>query len=57
MTTVRLCHLYPDEMNIYADRGNIVFVLVAAGGCSILLFAATARVLQARHKRIQKSLV
>ncbi len=22
-TTVRLCHLYPDEMNIYADRGNI----------------------------------
>lgn len=20
---VRLCHLYPDEMNIYADRGNI----------------------------------
>ncbi len=21
--TVRLCHLYPDEMNIYADRGNI----------------------------------
>ena len=23
MTTVRLCHLYPDEMNIYADRGNI----------------------------------
>ena len=40
-----------------ADRSNIVFVLVAAGGCSILLFAATARVLQARHKRIQKSLV
>ena len=23
MTTVRLCHLYPREMNIYADRGNI----------------------------------
>ncbi len=23
MTTVRLCHLYPDQMNIYADRGNI----------------------------------
>lgn len=23
MTTVRLCHLYPEEMNIYADRGNI----------------------------------
>ena len=22
-TVVRLCHLYPDEMNIYADRGNI----------------------------------
>ena len=21
--TLRLCHLYPDEMNIYADRGNI----------------------------------
>ena len=23
MTTLRLCHLYPGEMNIYADRGNI----------------------------------
>lgn len=23
MATVRLCHLYPHEMNIYADRGNI----------------------------------
>ena len=23
MTAVRLCHLYPDDMNIYADRGNI----------------------------------
>lgn len=23
MTVVRLCHLYPAEMNIYADRGNI----------------------------------
>jgi CobQ-like glutamine amidotransferase family enzyme len=23
MTGVRLCHLYPAEMNIYADRGNI----------------------------------
>lgn len=23
MTVVRLCHLYPDQMNIYADRGNI----------------------------------
>lgn len=22
-STVRLCHLYPDQMNIYADRGNI----------------------------------
>ena len=23
MSTLRLCHLYPGEMNIYADRGNI----------------------------------
>ncbi|MFN8109542.1 MAG: glutamine amidotransferase [Thermoleophilia bacterium] len=23
MAVVRLCHLYPDELNIYADRGNI----------------------------------
>lgn len=23
MSDVRLCHLYPGEMNIYADRGNI----------------------------------
>ena len=21
--TLRVCHLYPGEMNIYADRGNI----------------------------------
>lgn len=24
--TVRLCHLYPDMMNIYADRGNIAVI-------------------------------
>jgi CobQ-like glutamine amidotransferase family enzyme len=23
MTTLRICHLYPGELNIYADRGNI----------------------------------
>ncbi|MDH3754316.1 MAG: glutamine amidotransferase [Acidimicrobiia bacterium] len=23
MTTIRLCHLYPAQMNFYADRGNI----------------------------------
>lgn len=23
MSTVRICHLYPGELNIYADRGNI----------------------------------
>ncbi len=23
MTTVRICHLYPENMNIYGDRGNI----------------------------------
>jgi hypothetical protein len=23
MSTVRVCHLYPNELNIYADRGNI----------------------------------
>ena len=26
MSTLRLCHLYPGEMNIYADRGNIAVV-------------------------------
>lgn len=26
MTAVRLCHLYPDQMNIYADRGNIAVI-------------------------------
>ena len=35
-----------------ADRGNMAFVLVAAGGSSIVIFAFTARVLQARHKKI-----
>lgn len=48
MRVVRLCHLYPSEMNIYADRGNIaVFskrlewrglsleVTEAGPGCSI----------------------
>jgi len=34
------------------DRGNIAFILVAAGGSSIVIFAFTARVLQARHKKI-----
>jgi predicted ferric reductase len=34
------------------DRGNIVFILVAAGGSAIVIFAFTARVLQARHKKI-----
>jgi CobQ-like glutamine amidotransferase family enzyme len=23
MTAIRVCHLYPDQLNIYADRGNI----------------------------------
>ena len=23
MTSIRVCHLYPDQLNIYADRGNI----------------------------------
>ena len=23
---LRVCALYPDQMNIYADRGNIVFL-------------------------------
>ena len=26
MATISLCHLYPDQMNIYADRGNIAVV-------------------------------
>ena len=26
MTELRLCALYPDHMNIYADRGNILFL-------------------------------
>ena len=26
MTELRLCALYPDHMNIYADRGNIIFL-------------------------------
>jgi lipid II isoglutaminyl synthase (glutamine-hydrolysing) len=26
MSVVRLCHLYPREMNIYADRGNIAVI-------------------------------
>ena len=23
MTGLRVCHLYPEHLNIYADRGNI----------------------------------
>ncbi|HEY8858703.1 MAG TPA: hypothetical protein VIM27_04565, partial [Gaiellales bacterium] len=23
MTDLRVCHLYPEHLNIYADRGNI----------------------------------
>jgi CobQ-like glutamine amidotransferase family enzyme len=26
VSTVRVCHLYPNELNIYADRGNIAVV-------------------------------
>ena len=29
--TLRLGHLYPAEMNIYADRGNIAVLRAAAG--------------------------
>ena len=25
-TRIRLCHLYPDQLNIYADRGNIAMI-------------------------------
>jgi len=27
MTTVRICHLYPENMNIYGDRGNITVLI------------------------------
>jgi predicted ferric reductase len=37
------------------DRSNLVFVLIASGGSAILLFATTARVLQARHKRLTRA--
>ncbi len=28
----RLLSLYPDQMNIYADRGNIIFLRNRCGG-------------------------
>ncbi len=37
------------------DRSNLVFVLIASGGTAILLFATTARILQARHKRLTRA--
>jgi predicted ferric reductase len=33
------------------DRGNMAFILLAAGGSAIVIFAFVARVLQANHKR------
>jgi predicted ferric reductase len=34
------------------DRSNMVFIIVASGFTAVVLFAATARFLQARHKRL-----
>jgi methionine sulfoxide reductase heme-binding subunit len=38
-----------------SDAANIMFIIVASGGCAIVLFAAVARFLQARHKHMTKA--
>ena len=41
MTTIRVGHLYPDYLNIYADRGNIA-VLAARAPASISIRPASS---------------
>jgi predicted ferric reductase len=38
-----------------SDAANLMFIIVASGGCAIVLFAAVARFLQARHKHMTKA--
>jgi methionine sulfoxide reductase heme-binding subunit len=42
-------------VQVGTDRSNLAFVLIASGGTAIVLFATTARVLQARHKRLTRA--
>lgn len=37
------------------DRGNVLFLIIASGVAGVVLFAALARWLQARHKRLTTS--
>ena len=37
MTEVRICHLYPNHMNIYGDRGNISVLTKDYNGGATLL--------------------
>jgi hypothetical protein len=34
------------------DRSNTIFLIIASGFTAVVLFAAVARFLQARHKRL-----
>ena len=34
MTTIRVGHLYPEYLNIYADRGNIAVFRAPGGRCA-----------------------
>ena len=27
--TLRICHLYPDLLNLYGDRGNILYDIIS----------------------------
>lgn len=42
--TVRLCHLYPNEMNIYADRGNIAVLANRLGWRGMQLVVTEAHI-------------
>ena len=44
MTTVRLGHLYPEEMNIYADRGNIAVLALRCSWRGLSLEVTPLRV-------------
>lgn len=37
------------------DRKNLFFIIIAAGGASVVLFASSARGLQARHKHLTRA--
>ena len=54
MTAIRVGHLYPDYLNIYADRGNIAVLNRRAAwrGHEVVVTALGNETLQPEHRRV-----